>query len=63
MVRLRSSLALGLLALGLALPLGGCVVYPGGGGYAYEPAPVVYSAPVYVGGGWGHGHHHHHRGW
>ncbi len=47
-------------ALGVLTLLGGCVVYPDGGGYGYG-RPYYGRGPAYAydGGGW----HHHHRDW
>ena len=60
MVRFRSFAFLPLLAFGLVMLLGGCVVYPAGG-YGYQPAP--YYAPPVVEFGYGGGGYHGHRGW
>jgi hypothetical protein len=53
----RSRLLLPLAALGLAVMLGGCVVYPAypaypGYGYGYGYAPYYGGAYVGYGGGW-----------
>ncbi len=61
--------------VGLAALLGGCVVYPGEGGYGYRhggyyqgPAVAFEGGPGGGGGGWGGGWGgggggHHHHGW
>ena len=60
-LRLRRTALLPTLALALATLLAGCVPYPAGYGYSYEPAPY-YASPVaaYESRGWGWDHHHHH---
>ena len=56
---LRRIAVMPVLAFGVAALLGGCVAYPAGYGYGYEPAPY-YVAPAvgYDGRGW---ERHHHR--
>lgn len=47
-----------LLALGLAMMLGGCVLYPDGYGRGYG-----HERGYYYGGGWGYHHHHDRDRW
>jgi hypothetical protein len=54
---MRRFAVLPLLALGLAILLGGCIVDPG---YGYGPGRGYYNGGGYgggYGGGWGHRHH------
>lgn len=60
--RLRRTAFLPVLAFGLAALLGGCVAYPAGYGYGYQPARY-YAPPVVAYEGWGWGHHRHHDRW
>ncbi|MEI7713834.1 MAG: hypothetical protein WCI94_20540 [Rhodospirillales bacterium] len=58
LLRLRRLVVLPVLALGLAMSLGGCVVYPEGGYGRGYGAPAYYAAPVVAyDGGWGHHRH------
>ncbi len=60
LLRIRRTALLPVLALGLATLLGGCVVYPAGYGYGYQPAPYYAGPVVTYGGGWGR---HYRGGW